>query len=67
MIATAGEGMTSPTAQLPFGMIQWGPDIHIGEWYNHACDDKKIPGLSMTHISCAGCRLFRAAPMILPL
>jgi len=56
--------MTSPTAQLPFGMVQWGPDTHIGEWYNYAYEDKKILGFSMTHISGAGCRLFNDLPVL---
>jgi predicted alpha-1,2-mannosidase len=56
--------MTSPTAQLPFGMIQWGPDTHIGEWYNYAYEDKKILGFSMTHISGAGCRLYNDLPVL---
>ena len=60
LIGSSGEGMTSPTAQLPFGMVQWWPDTHIGEWYNYAYEDKKILGFSMTHISGAGCRLWDA-------
>jgi putative alpha-1,2-mannosidase len=56
--------MTSPTAQLPFGMVQWGPDTHIGEWYNYAYDDSKILGFSLTHISGAGCRLFNDLPVL---
>jgi predicted alpha-1,2-mannosidase len=64
VIGSSGEGMTSPTAQLPFGMVQWGPDTHIGEWYNYAYEDKKILGFSMTHISGAGCRLFNDLPVL---
>jgi predicted alpha-1,2-mannosidase len=56
--------MTSPTAQLPFGMVQWGPDTHIGEWYNYAYEDNKILGFSMTHLSGAGCRLFNDLPVL---
>jgi len=56
--------MTSPTAQLPFGMVQWGPDTHIGEWYNYAYEDNKILGFSMTHISGAGCRLYNDLPVL---
>ncbi len=64
IIGSSGEGMTSPTAQLPFGMVQWGPDTHIGEWYNYAYEDNKILGFSMTHISGAGCRLFNDLPVL---
>jgi predicted alpha-1,2-mannosidase len=64
VIGSSGEGMTSPTAQLPFGMIQWGPDTHLGEWYNYAYEDKKILGYSMTHISGAGCRLYNDFPVL---
>jgi predicted alpha-1,2-mannosidase len=63
-IGSSGEGMTSPTAQLPFGMVQWGPDTHIGEWYNYAYEDKKLLGFSLTHISGAGCRLFNDLPVL---
>jgi predicted alpha-1,2-mannosidase len=64
LIGSSGEGMTSPTAQLPFGMVQWGPETHIGEWYNYAYDDSKILGFSLTHISGAGCRLFNDLPVL---
>jgi predicted alpha-1,2-mannosidase len=64
VIGSSGEGMTSPTAQLPFGMVQWGPDTHIGEWYNYAYEDNKILGFSMTHPSGAGCRLFNDLPVL---
>jgi predicted alpha-1,2-mannosidase len=64
LIGSSGEGMTSPTAQMPFGMVQWGPDTHIGEWYNYAYQDKKILGFSMTHISGAGCRLYNDLPVL---
>ena len=45
LIGSSGEGMTLPTVQLPFGMVQWGPDTHIGEWYNYAYEDKAAPSL----------------------
>lgn len=64
IIGSSGEGMTSPTAQLPFGMVQWGPDTHIGEWYNYAYEDRKILGFSLTHLSGAGCRLFNDLPVL---
>jgi predicted alpha-1,2-mannosidase len=56
--------MTSPTAQLPFGMVQWGPDTHTGEWYNYAYEDSRILGFSMTHLSGAGCRLYNDLPVL---
>jgi predicted alpha-1,2-mannosidase len=64
VIGSSGEGMTSPTAQVPFGMVQWGPDTHTGEWYNYAYEDSKILGFSMTHLSGAGCRLFNDLPVL---
>ncbi len=64
LIGSSGEGMTSPAAQLPFGMVQWGPDTHVGEWYNYAYEDNKILGFSMTHLSGAGCRLFNDLPVL---
>jgi predicted alpha-1,2-mannosidase len=63
-IGTAGGGNTFPGATLPFGMIQWGPDTRDGGWYHYG--DKSIRGLSLTHISGAGCSIFADVP-ILPL
>ena len=56
-LAGIGEqrGNTQPTAVVPFGMIQWGPDTtnpHSGS-YNYS--DKEIKGLSLTHLSGPGC------------
>ncbi len=48
-------GNTQPSAVVPFGMIQWGPDTtnpHAGS-YNYG--DKEIKGLSLTHLSGPGC------------
>ena len=63
-IGTAEGGNTFPAATLPFGMIQWGPDTRADGWYHFG--DKTIRGLSLTHISGAGCPLYADVP-ILPL
>lgn len=61
-IGTASDGNTFPAATLPFGMMQWGPDSRAGGRYNYA--DKSIRGLSLTHISGAGCPLYADVPVL---
>jgi predicted alpha-1,2-mannosidase len=61
-IGTAADGNTFPAATLPFGMMQWGPDTRAGGRYNYA--DKSIRGLSLTHISGAGCPLYADVPVL---
>ena len=57
-IGTAYVGHTHPAAQLPFGMVQAGPDTGTDKWehcsgyYN---EDKSIIGFSHTHLSGTGC------------
>ncbi len=56
-LAGIGEqrGNTQPSAAVPFGMIQWGPDTtnpHAGS-YNYS--DNEIKGFSLTHLSGPGC------------
>lgn len=61
-IGTAEGGNTFPGASLPFGMIQWGPDTRDDGWYHY--EDKTIRGLSLTHISGAGCSLYADVPIL---
>lgn len=57
-IGTAYVGHTHPAAQLPFGMVQVGPDTgtdlweHCSGYYN---EDSTILGFSHTHLSGTGC------------
>jgi len=55
-IGTGGGGNTFPGATLPFGMVQWSPDTDQDGWYRH--DEKTMYGLSLTHVSGAGCPLY---------
>ncbi len=61
-IGTAGGGNTFPGATLPFGMIQWGPDTRSDGWYHFG--DRTIRGLSLTHISGAGCPIYGDVPIL---
>ena len=56
LIGTAGGGNTFPGATLPFGMIQFSPDTNSDAWYKY--DEKTIRGISLAHISGAGCPLY---------
>jgi predicted alpha-1,2-mannosidase len=55
-IGTSGGGNTFPGATLPFGMVQWSPDTNQDAWYHP--DEKTMYGLSLTHVSGAGCSLY---------
>ena len=57
-VGTSGDGHTTPSAAVPFGMVQAGPDTGIGRWcytsgYQYA--DKTIIGFSQTHLNGTGC------------
>jgi len=56
-IGTAGDGNVSPSACVPFGMVQVGPDTRMENWRG-ACgyhdEDSVIIGFSHTHISGVG-------------
>lgn len=57
-IGTAGTGHTFPSACVPFGLVQAGPDTGNGDWehcsgYNY--EDKSIYGFSQTHLNGTGC------------
>lgn len=57
-IGTAYVGHTHPAAQLPFGMVQVGPDTGTDTWEHCSgyCDaDSSIIGFSHTHFSGTGC------------
>ena len=57
-IGTAYVGHTHPSAQLPFGMVQVGPDTGTDTWEHCAGyfnEDSSIIGFSHTHLSGTGC------------
>ncbi|MDR1918600.1 MAG: GH92 family glycosyl hydrolase [Tannerellaceae bacterium] len=57
-IGTAYVGHTHPAAQLPFGMVQLGPDTGTDTWEHCAGyfnEDSSIIGFSHTHLSGTGC------------
>ena len=60
-IGTANDGNTFPGASLPFGMIQWSPDTSNG-WYLYG--DSRLQGISLTHLSGAGCAVFADMPVL---
>ncbi len=55
-----------PSADLPFGMIQWGPDTTPdrtdGSGYSYA--DSHISGFSLTHMSGTGCASYGDVPIL---
>jgi predicted alpha-1,2-mannosidase len=61
-IGTGADGNTFPGASAPFGLLQWGPDTRADGWYHYA--DKTIRGLSLTHISGAGCSIYADVPIL---
>ena len=57
-IGTAGTGHTFPSACVPFGLIQAGPDTGNGDWAHcsgYSYEDKSIYGFSQTHLNGTGC------------
>ena len=48
---------TSPAADLPFGMMQWGPDTspHRAKGGGYSFGDTALTGLSLTHLNGPGC------------
>ncbi|AEW97244.1 MULTISPECIES: lectin [Streptomycetaceae] len=57
LIGTSGEVDTFPGPDMPFGMLQWGPDTtpHRPDGGGYEYKDGKISGFSLTHVSGPGC------------
>lgn len=56
-IGTAGTGHTFPSACVPFGLVQAGPDTGNGDWAHcsgYSYEDKSICGFSQTHLNGTG-------------
>ncbi len=56
----------SPAADLPFGMIQWGPDTapHRADGGGYSYSDHDISGLSLTHLNGPGCPALGDVPIL---
>ena len=57
-VGTAGTGHTFPSACVPFGLIQAGPDTGNGDWDHcsgYRYGDSSIFGFSQTHLNGTGC------------
>ena len=64
-IGTSGGVDTFPGPDLPFGMIQWGPDTKSrpdGGGYEY--NDSQLIGYSLTHLSGPGCRAYGDVPIL---
>lgn len=66
LIGTSGAVNTFPGPDMPFGMMQWGPDTTPdrtqGGGYEYK--DSKISGYSLTHISGPGCDVAGDVPIL---
>lgn len=66
MIGTSGAVDTFPGPDVPFGMVQWGPDTSpdrpAGGGYEYT--DSKISGFSLSHVSGPGCGAGGDIPML---
>jgi len=61
-----GQGSTFPGPDMPFGMIQWGPDTanprQNGGGYNF--DANQLLGFSLDRLSGAGCPVYGDVPIL---
>ena len=57
LIGTSGAVDTFPGPDMPFGMLQWGPDTtpNRPDGGGYEYNDSKISGYSLTHLSGPGC------------
>ncbi len=66
LIGTSGAVDTFPGPDMPFGMMQWGPDTTpdraLGGGYEYK--DSKISGFSLTHMSGPGCGAAGDVPVL---
>jgi predicted alpha-1,2-mannosidase len=62
-----GAGNTFPGATTPFGMVQWSPDTvqsdvsYVG---GYGWGDDHLAGFGLTHMSGAGCAVYRDLPFL---
>jgi predicted alpha-1,2-mannosidase len=66
LIGTAAAGDTFPGPDMPFGMIQWGPDTYPdrarGGGYDY--NSTQLSGFSLTHLSGPGCSVYGDVPIL---
>jgi predicted alpha-1,2-mannosidase len=66
LIGTSGGGNTFPGPDMPFGMIQWGPDTSPsrpdGGGYSYTASS--LAGFSLTHLSGPGCGAYGDVPIL---
>lgn len=66
LIGTSGYVDTFPGPDVPFGMVQWGPDTSpdrpAGGGYEYT--DSQISGFSLSHVSGPGCGAGGDVPML---
>ncbi len=57
LIGTSGGGNEFPGPDMPFGMIQWGPDTSPSrpDGGGYAYTASQVTGYSLTHLSGPGC------------
>ena len=56
----------SPAADVPFGMMQWGPDTspHRADGGGYSFGDSLLSGLSLTHLNGPGCSGLGDVPIL---
>jgi predicted alpha-1,2-mannosidase len=66
LIGTSGAVNTFPGPDVPFGMMQWGPDTtpHRAQGGGYEYDSTKISGFSLTHVSGPGCDVAGDVPIL---
>ncbi|PWI41522.1 lectin [Streptomyces sp. ICBB 8177] len=66
LIGTSGAVDTFPGPDMPFGMLQWGPDTTPDRAYGGGYEykDSKLSGFSLTHLSGPGCSAGGDVPIL---
>ncbi|UWE12170.1 lectin [Actinacidiphila bryophytorum] len=66
LIGTSGAVNTFPGPDMPFGMMQWGPDTtpHRAQGGGYEYDSTKLSGFSLTHVSGPGCDVAGDVPIL---
>ena len=66
IIGTSGAVNTFPGPDMPFGMLQWGPDTtpHRTQGGGYEYKDSKISGFSLAHVSGPGCDVAGDVPIL---
>jgi len=66
LIGTSGGGDTFPGPDMPFGMIQWGPDTSPSrpDGGGYSATATSLTGFSLTHLSGPGCGAYGDVPIL---